>query len=135
MQNIKIYADDSFFPSVYLTDGQIKLRPDWGGVYPLSYQLQDHPQAYELAYRYEKYAQRVKWLSLTSIVSFGAMVLGGSGASKTLFWGGAIGTAISTLYGLHFQAKALHYMHKSINIYNHQFDRRPTFSMNYSVEF
>lgn len=111
------------------------MHADWGGVYLLVEQLREHPEAYEHAYRYDKYAQRVKWLSLASLISFGAMILGGSGTSDTLFWGGAVATTVTTLYGLHFQAKALHHMHKSINLYNKQFDRRPSFSMNYSYDF
>ncbi len=128
-------AEDSFFPTLYITDGNDVINPDWGGVYPLAEKLRDDPPAYEHAFQYERFASRVKWLSVGTLASFVLAIIGGGGASDTMLWLGGIGVIGTSLGALHYQSKAMYHLHEAVNSYNRQFDRERIMGLNYQTSF
>ncbi len=129
-------AEESIFPSIYMTDGNKKVYADWGGVYPLKNLMKSSPDAYEHALKYESNAKLVKWLSVGTLGFFAAALFGGAGESDSLFAIGAVGTMISSGAALRYQSKAMYHLYKAVNIYNREIKlNAPQMSLNWKSSF
>lgn len=133
--HIKWGAEDSFLPSIYMTDGNKKIFADWGGVYPLAQITRNYPKVYEEARLYEENARLAKWLSVGSLAFAAAAILGGIGDSDTLFTGGALGTLISVGASARYQAKAMYHLYRTVDMYNEKIKTSPRFGINLSTSF
>lgn len=133
----RLYFDaaDSFFPEIYLTDGNQKIHPDWAGVYPLAKALKTNPAAYDHAKQYESYAELVKWTSVGTLAFITTLILGGVTDSDTMTLIGTVGTVGASIGSLTYQSKAMYHLHQAVNIYNKPFNRRPIIGFNWQTNF